>query len=187
MLSQYLATQIARVTVYQNLSQVSGIDYRNLKKHLGILEETFICKEVKPFFVNPQKELSHNPKIYFLDMGFRNSLMDNMKSLKIRSDAGAIVENTSFIGLHEPSQGITRINFWRTKAGAEVDFILHIADDIVPIEIKYSPFNEERLSKSLVSFITTFKPKRAIVLTKDYWGSVKKDKTKILFAPVYYL
>ena len=40
------------------------------------------------------------------------------------------------------------INFWRTKAGAEVDFILHTGSDIIPLEIKYSPFKEEKFSKS---------------------------------------
>ncbi|MFH0796289.1 MAG: AAA family ATPase [Candidatus Omnitrophota bacterium] len=187
LLSQYLATQTGNIVVYQNLSQATGLNYRNLKKHLNILEETFICREVKPFFKNRQKELSKNPKIYFLDMGFRNNLMENMNSLEKRSDAGAIVENTCFIRLNEPYEGINKINFWRTKTGAEVDFILHSEGNVVPVEIKYSPFTGEKLSKSFVSFIDSFKPAYGLILTKDFWGEVRRDKTKILFVPVYYL
>lgn len=187
LLSQYLATQIGNIIRYQNLSQVSGLEYRNLKKHLNILEETFICRQVKPFFKNRQKELSKNPKIYFIDMGFRNNLMENTNTLDKRSDTGAIAENVSFIRLNELREGINKINFWRTKAGAEVDFILHIGDNPIPLEIKYSPFTTEKLSKSLMSFINFFHPQQAVVLTKNYWGMLKKGKTKISFIPIYYL
>lgn len=187
LLSQYLATQIGNIVVYQNLAQACGLDYRNLKKHLNILDETFICGEVKPFFKNRQKELSKNPKIYFLDMGFRNNLMENMNTMDKRSDAGAIIENSCFIRLNELCEGLNKINFWRTKAGAEVDFILHRGDNIVPLEVKYSTLREEKISKSFMSFINTFKPAQAVVLTKNYWGLAKKGKTRISFIPVYYL
>jgi hypothetical protein len=187
LLSQYLATQIGNTVVYQNLSQTSGLDYRKLKRHLNILEETFICSQIQPFFKNRQKELSKNPKIYFIDMGFRNNLMENMNSLDKRPDAGAIIENSCFIRLNELSEGINRINFWRTKAGAEVDFILHAGDSVIPMEVKYSPFTGNKISKGFMSFIDSFKPGHAAVLTKNYWGQTKKGKTKILFIPIYYL
>lgn len=187
LLSQYLAAQAGNILVYQNLSQASGLEYRKLKEHLSILDETFICRQLRPFFRNNQKELSRNPKIYFIDMGFRHNLMENMAGLSGRPDAGAIVENTCFIRLNQLYEGINKINFWRTKSGAEVDFILHEAGKIIPIEVKYSVFEQERLSKGFMSFIDSFKPRQAIVFTKNYWGWSQKGKTAILFSPVYYL
>lgn len=187
LLSQYLATQTGNIVIYQNLSQASGLDYRRLKKHLNILEQTFISKEIRPFFKNRQKELSKNPKIFFLDMGFRNNLMENMNGLDKRSDAEAIIENTVFLRLNELCEGVDKINFWRTKAGAEVDFVLHIRGSIIPVEVKYANFTAEKMPRSLISFIHSFKPRQAIVLTKNYWGFIKRDTTEILFIPVYYL
>jgi predicted AAA+ superfamily ATPase len=187
MLTQHLATQIGNILVYQNLSQATGLDYRNLKRHLNVLKETFICQEIKPFFKNRQKELTKNPKIYFIDMGFRNNLVENFNSLDKRNDAGAMVENTVFIRLNAIFQGIEKINFWRTKAGAEVDFIVHRHGDILPIEVKYSNFKTEKVSRSLTSFINSFKPKTAVVLTKDYWGWKKINNTVVHLIPIYYL
>lgn len=187
LLSQYLATQIGNIVVYQNLSQVSTLKYRKLKKHLKILEETFICKQLKPFFKNRQKELSKNPKIYFMDLGFRNNLMENMNGLHKRSDAGAIIENSLFTRLNALREGADKINFWRTKTGAEVDFILHARGGIIPIEVKFAYFTSEKISKSLTSFIDSFRPECAVVVTKNYWGHLKRDRTEILFIPVYYL
>ena len=187
LLSQYLATQIGNVVVYQNLGDAAELNHRQLKRHLNILKETFICQEVKPFFKNRQKELSKNPKIFYLDMGFRNSLMENMNSLDKRVDRGAIIENIVFIRLNNLWEGVNKINFWRTKAGAEVDFVLHIKESIIPIEIKYSNFEAEKIPRGLISFINSFKPESAVVLTKNYWGMTRKDKTKVFFIPVYYL
>jgi len=187
LLSQYLATQIGNIVVYQNLSQASQLDYRKLKKHLNILEETFISKSVKPFFKNRQKELSKNPKVFFMDMGFRNSLMENMNVFDKRVDAGSIVENSIFIRLNELFEGFDKINFWRTKKGAEVDFVLHMGQELVPIEVKYTAFSSPKISKSLMSFINSFAPKRAIILNKNYYNFIKKGTTEILFLPVYYL
>jgi len=187
LLSQYLATQIGNIVVYQNLSQASNLDHRQLKKHLNILDETYICKEVRPFFKNRQKELSKNPKIFFIDMGFRNHLLENMSALDKRADTGAIVENTVFIRLHELFRGIGKINFWRTKAGAEVDFVVNRKGNAVPIEVKFSPFIKEKISRSLSSFIDNFQPEYALVLNKNLWGTIRKDKTEVLFIPLYYV
>jgi len=187
LLSQYLATQTGNIVVYQNLSQTAHLDHRQIKKHLNILEETYVCREVRPFFTNRQKELTKNPKIFFLDMGFRNNLMENINSLAVRPDAGAIVENVVFIRLNELCSRVQKINFWRTKAGAEVDFVIHKQDALLPVEVKYAGFKSEKVSRSLASFIDTFKPECAVVLTKDFWGSGKKEKTRILFIPFYFL
>lgn len=186
-LSQYLATQIGSIIVYKNLSQKSGLNYRKLKKHINILKETFICNEVKPFFKNRQKELSKNPKIYFIDTGFRNNLMQNFNSLNLRSKAGALVENAVFIKLLRLNGNTEKINFWRKKAGAEVDFIMHIKDGILPIEVKYSNFSENKIPSGLISLLKIYNPDKALVLTKNYWGSIKYRNTKLLFVPVYYL
>ena len=98
-----------------------------------------------------------------------------------------MVENAVFIRLNELHPRLGKLNFWRTKAGAEVDFVLSTPEGIVPIEVKYSAFVKEKISKSLASFIDSFNPKYALVLTKNYWGAMKKDKTYIRFMPVYYL
>jgi len=187
LLAQYLATQVGSVVVYQNLGQASGLAYRNLKKHLAILEETFVCNTLRPFFKNRQKELSKNPKIFFMDMGFRNHLVENINGLQKRSDAGAVIENTCFIRLKELFEGIDKINFWRTKAGAEVDFVLHTGGGVIPLEIKYANFSSAKTPRGLTSFIASFNPARALVLTRDFWGSAIVKDTQVLFAPVYYL
>jgi len=187
LLAQILAAQIGSIAVYNNLSIASGLIYRKLIEHLNVLKSTFIIKEVRPYFINKQKELTKNPKIYFLDNGFRNYLIENYNSLNLRPDSGQIFEQYVFIRLNEICSGKGALHFWRTKAGAEVDFIFLRGNDIVPIEVKLTEFNKPVITKSLASFINIFNPKTAFVVNKNFWGKSVVSNTKVIFIPVYYL
>ncbi|MBI4431460.1 MAG: ATP-binding protein [Candidatus Omnitrophica bacterium] len=187
LLAQYLATHIGRLVTYQNLGQACGLNYRSLKKHMQVLCETYVAREIRPFFRNRQKELSKNPKIYFLDMGFRNGLMENMSGFENRPDLGAIVENAVWIKLIDILEDAGKINFWRTKAGAEVDFVIEREGKITPVEVKFSSFPEARVPRSFVNFVDAFRPERGLILTKDFWGITRKNGCRILFAPACYL
>ena len=186
-LSRFLSAQMGNILVYKNLSQTAKLDYRRTISHLEILRETFIIDLVKPFFKNRQKELSKNPKVYFFDTGFRNSLIENMNSFSKRSDGGAMAENIVFLKLKMLFGGLNRINFWRAKAGAEVDFVVDFNGEIFPIEVKFSSFEKPTIPRSFMNFVKNFEVKRGLILTKDYFGFVKTDNgCKILFYPIYY-
>jgi len=187
LLAQILAAQIGSIAVYNNLSIASGLIYRKLIEHLNVLKSTFIIKEVRPYFVNKQKELIKNPKIYFLDNGFRNYLIENYNSLNFSPDSGQIFEQYVFIRLNEICSNKGSLHFWRTKAGAEVDFIFLRGNDVVPIEVKFAEFDKPGITKSLASFINIFNPKTAFVVNKNFWGKSVVSNTKVIFIPVYYL
>jgi predicted AAA+ superfamily ATPase len=186
-LAELLSAQAGGIVNYSALSVSSGLDFRNLKKHVNILEETFICSEVKPYFVNKLKELTKNPKVYFVDNGFRNSMIDDMRPVNKRQDAGALAENAVFDRLKEMCGGDKQLNYWRTKAGAEMDFVIRIEGEEVPIEVKYSDFDSEKLTRSYMNFVEAFSPERGIMLTKNYWGKTKIKGCDIMYIPVYYL
>lgn len=186
-LSRFLSAQMGNILVYKNLSQTAQLDYRKTMNHLEILRETFIIDLVKPFFRNKQKELSKNPKVYFFDLGFRNSLIENMNSFSKRGDVGAMIENVIFLKLKMLLTDFGKINFWRAKAGAEVDFVINLKGEILPIEVKFSIFEKPTIPRSFVNFVENFKIKKGLILTKDYFGMIKTDSgCEILFYPVYY-
>jgi hypothetical protein len=113
-------------------------------------------------------------------------VIDNFTPIEKRIDAGAIVENFVFLSLKNmfPEQ---TINYWRTIAKAEVDFVLRLNEKIIPIEVKYQTLKKPKISRSFRSFIDSYKPDRALVITKDFWGKIKLGKTVILFVPACYL
>ena len=97
------------------------------------------------------------------------------------------IENMVYIHLYNACTEGGTLNFWRTKSGAEVDFILRLQGNLIPVEVKYFLFQSCKGSRSFSSFIESFKPQRGVVLTKNFWGKMKMNGTETMLAPVYYL
>jgi predicted AAA+ superfamily ATPase len=70
------------------------------------------------------------------------------------------------------------INFWRTKTGIEVDFVL--GDGEVTIEIKGASRVDKRDMNGLEAFIQTCHPKKAIVACNE---KEKRAHGKIMILP----
>jgi len=182
-----LSSQIGNLINYNNLAGDSQSYFKEIKRHLSVLEETFIIVLLKPFCTNKASELKKNPKVYFIDTGLRNYILDNFQELSLRPDAGQIIENAAFNQIKTIQEETFSINYWRTLAKAEVDFIIKKENEIIPIEVKYSFLEKPRISRGFRSFLSEYRPKRAVVLSKNFWGEMKVNSTLIKFIPVYYL
>jgi len=177
-----LALQIGNLVSFQELCQISNLDYKTLKRYLNFLEKVFVCQLIPPFFTNKRKELVKAPKVYFWDMGLVNAVTDSFSPLRQRPNAGAVLENGAFGILAREKE----VKFWRTKAKAEVDFVLETQEGPIPVEIKLG-INAAKISPSLRSFIKAYQPKKAIVGTFSFWAEQSLDKTRLIFQPVWAL
>lgn len=186
-LAKFLSLQIGNLISYGELSASSGLNHIAVKKHLNILKETFVVDFVYPFYTNKRIELVKSPKVYFLDLGFRNKVIDNFSSFDKRSDLGALVENFVFNELRSRILDFGRINFWRTKSQAEVDFVVEKDGKLIPIEVKFTSAKRKVIGKSLFSFIEKYKPEKAIVTASDFYEKRTVGKTKVYFVPVFYI
>ena len=181
-LGKFLAGQIGNIIKYQELAGACGLNYKELKKHLNILSKTYIISLVAPFFTNKRTELVKNPKVYFNDLGLRNYSLADWRAAGSRNDLGALAENYGFMLLKNIfSRGL---KYWRSKAKAEVDFVVEKEQAVYPVEIKY--ISKRLIGKSLYSFIEKFNPPTALILTKDYLGEEKINKTTVKFIPLAY-
>ena len=181
-----LATLIGNLLNYNEICSTCQSYYKEVKRIISILFETYIINLIQPFYRNPITELKKIPKIFFLDLGLRNYVIDNFNSIEKRTDGGAIVENFVFLSLRNifPEK---IINYWRTIAKAEVDFVVRLNDKIIPVEVKCQTFKKPKISRGFRSFIESYKPERALIVTKDFWSKIKISNTTILFVPACYL
>ena len=179
-----LALQIGSLVNYNELSTTTGIYYKKLLEFLHVLEETYIIKRLHPFSRNMRSELKKNPKIYFFDTGLRNYIAQNFNPVSNRTDAGSIVENFVFIELQQRLESASFIYFWRTRAKAEVDFIISTPELVIPIEVKFSSFKRPEITRGMHSFIDEYEPRYAIVLTLDFFEKIKIKKTEVFFIPL---
>ncbi|ODS42593.1 MAG: hypothetical protein MSIBF_04610 [Candidatus Altiarchaeales archaeon IMC4] len=167
-----------------NLSSAASdarIKSKRADEFIEILKNTYVVSPLGPLHGNLTTELKKAHKIYFLDMGMRNAVLNNFTAFENRPDRGELAENFVFREL-KTNFG-HKMNFWRTAGKAEVDFVLTKGDDVIPIEVKLSGTT---LGKSFYSFINAYEPKRAIVATLDKFEKRLVNGTTIYFVPVFY-
>jgi len=163
-LTRLLAGQIGQLVNVGELASIAEIDRRTVLRYFTALEETYIIFQLTPYYHNPRQEIIKNPKIYFLDNGLRNYLLDDFKRLSERPDNGSLFENGILQGLltiqEEESWGL---HFWRTKQGAEVDFVIEKGVKLTPIEAKLSA-KTAKIGLGFRSFIKKYKPEQGLVV-----------------------
>lgn len=172
-----LSLQIGNIINYQELSSITDFSVKELKEHMSILNKTFVCQEAFNFNTNKRNELKKSPKIFFIDTGLRNMIINNF--FNERSDMGALNEN---LVAQEIIKKEIDLLYWRTQSKAEVDFIIEKEGKIIPIEVK-SNLKKSVLGKSLFSFIDHYKSEKIIVLSNEYENKRKIKNSEILFIP----
>ncbi len=163
-----LAASLGNIINKDFLASSIGSNRVTLDNYLFYLEKSFVIKIVRPFFSNPKKEIIKMPKVYFYDTGLRNLLIHNFTSFFIRPDKGELFENFVLNTLEENCNPVTKINFWRSRLSAEVDFVIQKGVEIIPVEIKAATLKKPTISKSLRSFIKLYQPKEAFLINLDY-------------------
>jgi predicted AAA+ superfamily ATPase len=181
-----LALLIGNMINYGEVCSATQTYYKELKRMISILSETYIINLVQPFYTNPVTELKKVPKVYFFDLGLRNYIAGNFSPLEMRGDAGALVENLAFLSLKNALPDAS-INYWRTIAKAEVDFVLRTEGEVIPVEVKYRSLERPKVTRGFRSFIESYGTKRALVVTKDFLGKAEVGGATVLFAPAHYL
>lgn len=182
---QILASQIGNLLNFSELSSTLGLDLITLKKYVFVLDNTFVSYILKPYSKNKRKEISKMPKIFMEDLGIRNIILNDFRKLELRNDLGAMAENFVFNEFLKSQDLQEELFFWRTLSKSEVDFVYKKDNEIIPIEVKYKKFNSANVPSGVKSFIANYKPRKAIVLTKDYFDKINFNDTEIIFFPVY--
>jgi predicted AAA+ superfamily ATPase len=109
---------IFEATRYARDCEVSRTTISN---YLGVLEATFVAHIVRPYSNRLPTEIVSAPKVYGFDTGFV-AHQRGWRELRAE-DHGNLWEHLVLNELHAARQ-IRDVQYWRDKAGHEVDFIL---------------------------------------------------------------
>ena len=185
-LVKLLASQIGNLVNFSEISSTLGISLKTLKHYLFYLQKTFIVQKISPYFRNVRKEITKLPVYYFYDLGLRNYSLGIFGQVKDPKEIGSLFENFVLNLLKEKILWQpAKIYFWRTKDGAEIDFILDLKREIIPIEVKYKKLKEPEIPRALKSFIKKYQPKRAMIINLELEKTLKIENTLIQFLPYY--
>ncbi len=145
-----IANQVSGLLNTSELSNTVGIPRLKTEQYLETLILSGLIYVIPPYFSNVRTQIVKMKKVFLFDTGIRNQLVRNFNETTVRNDYGALFE--SFF-LNELVNAFEKdsICFFRTKAKAEIDFIIK-QDKPLPLELKYKRLKKPEGMKHLTYF-----------------------------------
>jgi predicted AAA+ superfamily ATPase len=146
-LIKMLALQIGSLVSVNELALSLGVSRATVEKYIKLLEQSYVIKIIRPYSRNPRNEIKKAFKIYFIDTGVRNAVIDNVSMLNDRQDKGALFENFFIMErfkINSTEAFPAQVMFWRTRTGEEIDVVEELEGKISVYECKWN--NEKQTS-----------------------------------------
>ncbi|MFQ5448261.1 MAG: ATP-binding protein, partial [Saprospiraceae bacterium] len=165
-LLRLLSLQIGSEVSYNELGRTLGLSTITVQRYIDLLEQAFVIKVVGGFSRNLRKEIAKKQKVYFLDLGVRNALIEKFAPLNLRDDKGALWENFMYIErlkLFENNLLYANRYFWRLHTGAELDLVEEADGKLAGYEFKFG----NRKPKAPKSWMGTYPEATYQVINRD--------------------
>lgn len=165
------------LTNYSNIARDCGVDSKTVREYYQILVDTLLGKMIAPFKRRQDRQIiSRTSKFYLFDVGVAGSMTKRHLEEEKGELFGKALEHFIFMELsaHNSYNELDyEINFWRTKSGLEVDFVLGGGE--VAIEIKGTNRVDKRDLRSLIAFIEEYSPRKSMVVCNEREERVYKQ------------
>lgn len=154
------------------LSMQAGVSMPALKEFFQILEDTLIIERVTPYIKNARKRILSSPRYYFFDIGVRNALGRlPLEPELVNAQKGRLFEHAVMLEIIRRIRALNlpyTVHFWRTAAGAEVDCVIDMGNEVIPVEIKAGEKVGRGDLRGLTDFLKTYPKlaKRGYVVTQ---------------------
>ncbi len=167
-----------------NIARECEIKRKTVENYLNVLEDLLLCFKVPVFSKRATRMLSVHPKFYLFDAGLYQGLRPRGILDKPEEIEGAALEGLVAQHLRAWVQYTSQkhsLNFWRTRSGSEVDFVVYGTLGFWGIEVKNTTKIRPEDLKSLESFLEEYPEATGFLL---YRGSELFKRNNILCVPV---
>ncbi len=126
-LLQALALNIGQEISYHELGITFGVKLETVERYITLLESAFVVYRLPALSGTQRSQLSSRKrKVYFYDLGIRNSLLQSMQPLALRNDRAALWENFCMnerLKWQQAQNQPTQNYYWRGLNGGAVDLV----------------------------------------------------------------
>lgn len=154
---------------YTNIASDCGIDAKTAAEYYQILVDTLIGVFIEPFRKRRKRNtIISTPKFYLFDVGVAGGLMKRMIQMNRGVEFGNAFENfilMELLAYRSYSEKDFRIDFWRTKGGKEVDFVLD--GGRIAVEVKGTNKVDSHDMKGSASFLEEYEPQKAFIVCQE--------------------
>jgi len=135
-----IALQLGSEVSIREIANSLGAYPTTVSNYIEIFIKNYILISLPSFKTNIRKAVSENRKLYFYDLGVRNTLIQDFRDLELRQDKGGVFENfivSEFEKMRKLTNAKVNMYFYREYGGKEVDVIVEdYKKNYTAIEIK---------------------------------------------------
>jgi len=157
------------LTNFSNIARDCAVDSKTVKEYYQILVDTLLGMFLEPFKKRQSRQvISKASKFYLFDVGVAGTITGRHLRQEKGEQFGRAFEHFILMELnaHRSYRELDYpINFWRTKSGIGVDFVL--AGGETAIEVKGKQKVDKTDLRGLFAFIEEYAPKKAIVVCNE--------------------
>jgi predicted AAA+ superfamily ATPase len=150
-----VAASSGRVINLLALSRDAGVSYETARRYLDVLDDTLILHRIPAWSGSDRASLVAHPKLLLFDLGVRNAMLRRPLDRPLDDERGLLLEHLVGLELRRREGTMwpeARLQHFRTRRGAEVDFILSVGRELWAIEVKSSRRVDDRDLKGLAAF-----------------------------------
>lgn len=140
-LLRLLAFQVGSQVSLAELGKSLKLGRTTVDRYIELLEKSFVIFRLSGFSKNLRKEVSKMDKIYFYDLGIRNTIIGNLNFLSNRDDVGKLWENFLMVERIKKQEHLSKLYgrfYWRLSSGAEIDLVEEEGGSLTGFEFKYN-------------------------------------------------
>jgi predicted AAA+ superfamily ATPase len=170
-----LASVSGQILDFSKLSSRAKVSRTSCVRFVEILEDTLIAQKVTSFEGAKSADTIRHSKFYFFDVGVLNGLLNNFTASADRS--GLLFEHLIYSQIRNSALAHDlpfEIQFFRTRHGIEVDFIVKLRGKIWAIEVRSGDIRSQDL-KGLKAFQEYFPAVHQCILVTPKEKKRKKD------------
>jgi predicted AAA+ superfamily ATPase len=157
------------LTNYSNIARACGVDSKTVKEYYQILIDTLLGRMIEPFKKRQETQVINKAsKFYLFDVGIAGAITKR----KIVEEKGELFGKAlehfilnELLAYSSYSETDFNINFWRTKTGLEVDFVLGNGE--IAVEVKGTSMLDKRDFRPIITFSETYAPRKAYIVCNE--------------------
>jgi predicted AAA+ superfamily ATPase len=174
----------ASVLNLSNIARESQVRRSTVTSYLEIAQELLIAGTLPVFSRRAGRVASTHPKFFYFDCGVYRSLRPSGPLDRGSEIDGVALETLVYQHLKawiDNGDNGSRLYFWRTLSGMEVDFVIYGEETFFAIEVKNSTRVRPEDLRGLAAFTDDYPEAKAIVL---YRGDQRLKLKNVLAIPV---
>lgn len=157
------------LTNYANIARECGVDAKTVKEYYQILIDTLLGTLIEPYKERQERQvITKAGKFYLFDVGVAGAITRRQIPEERGEQFGKALEHFILMEIltHRSYKELNyEVNFWRTKTGLEVDFILGRGQ--VAVEVKGTSRIDNAELKPLKAFVQEYHPKKALIVCNE--------------------